>query len=230
MDGELFILCAISVCIIGFFYNLGISNGLGIFMGLVISYYLINWIAQREQIQTKQEEEIYKDKISSIKPDLVGVSSLEISSPNSIINTYPEFVNYLFSIQEFYSISPPNYESMVDNIANLLELYEESISNNQTGANNYPLAKEARSNALNYLSTIIFRLPSDKDNYYLEKLNMAREQLDVLLTNLVQEIYEANNNYIKTYGFNRQTQIIDHITEPEPASQVEDPDYSWGIY
>jgi hypothetical protein len=173
-----------------------VSIGFNTVFGLLVACSLIYYLQSNGKGNSEVTRENFNAKVTSIRP------------PINRIKGYPELVDFLFSIQEFYSFNPQNYEDMVDSIDDLMELYEETIKINRLAGNNYPLAEQKKSDALNALHSFTYNIPAAMHKYNSDKLNMARSRLDFILSSYLYDILDINKDMIGKFGYSRDTVVI----------------------
>jgi hypothetical protein len=204
-DGAtIFVYIVIIILFLALFNQLSI--GLNIIFGLILALIVIWYINKQEKDSVKQRE-----KNDDIKATLRRV-------PNKRIDNYPDFNDFLFSIQELYGYSPPNYENIVDSIDDLIILYENSISNPQISGYFYDIAVEKKNDALNALHSIIFSVATDERKYIIEKNDRARTQLSYLMNIYVDKIYGINERYNLENGFTNTSKINTPESWPKPEN------------
>jgi hypothetical protein len=125
---------------------------------------------------------------------------------NKKIEEYPELVNFLFSIQDFYRYNPPSYEEMIFNLNDFILAYEQALLDNKLAGINYKLCDNFKINILNSLHAIIYNLPDNKE--VINKLNESINEFENILTLKMDELFDINKKYIMTNGYNNQTVII----------------------
>lgn len=196
---KLFFYAVIIIILLAFFQylNIGLNIIFAVFIGLIVILYLNS----KNQYEQKVSKNTFDNKTELIRP-----------SPKKI-QSYPQFVDFIFSIQDMYIYNVPAYEEMIDSLDDILELYEESIKDLSTAGRNYNLIDNERKEAVNSLHSIIFNLPSSKE--YIEKLNEAIEKLNELIYQIMEELYSLNKLYIFNNGFDRNTVIISKGPKPE---------------
>lgn len=174
---------------------------LNVITGITIASLIIYYIyikAENEKIEFVNQIKT-KDKL--IRPSI-----------NKIEN-YPNIVDFLFSIGEFYSFSPANYETMVDSIDEFLTLYEESNKINNTAGNNYTIAQIKKSSSLNSLQAFIFSIPPSVKMNFVNKMDRATDNLNFILSGMLYDIYIINKRYIEKNGFNIDSINLDMIID-----------------
>ena len=186
---------------------------LNFIFGIFIAVLIILYSDKYTKNEINNNNNIKQTKINHIRPPL-----------SNNITEYNNIVDFLFSIQEFYSYSPANYQDMVDNIDNFFILYNQSNKIPKVSGINYTIAQKYKSKSLNSLQTLIFSLPSSVHKYYIDKLDRATEQLDFMLSSYLQDIYTINDNYVKSNDININTKFLNNNKDdkPKPSNYFEE--------
>jgi len=214
-DGTtIFIYSIIVIIMLAIFKNLDV--GVNILVALLLSILIILFTNSLYKDQQETIDNIYKEKYDSIVPK------------TETVKTYPEMVDYLFSIQDFYVYNIPAYEDMVDSIENILQLYDESKGDNSKAGANYGLIGGERKKAVNSLHSIIFNIPSDPR--YIDKLDTAINDLDAIIYNILDDVYNLNKLYIFNNGYDRYTIELDNINVPKPDNYYADKSYTFDVF
>jgi hypothetical protein len=171
-----------------------ISIGLNVILMLIIGVLIVFYMDYTKQDELKENKKIMDNKFDNIRPY------------SEIIGKYDDIINFLFSIQDMYIYNPPAYEEIVDNIDEFLKIYEESKMFNEKSGTNYVVADAKKTHAINSLHSLIYNLPSNK--FYMDKLDRSINTLDKLLTNYLNDIYNMNKSYTKSYGYTNRSVII----------------------
>jgi len=205
---DLFKYIAIIIIFLAIFSRINI--GLNIIFGLSLAFILINYLKSEKQKKVDKIIENNDIKIKQIRP------------PSIIINKYPELVDFLFSIQEFYPYSPLNYEDMIDNLEDFLILYENSKIDPKHAGQFYELAEKKKSDIINALYAIQCSIEVVVKKYYINKINDACEQLYFILSAYLDEMYTTNDKYIREYGYNNETKLNMKETDPKAGNYFDD--------
>lgn len=205
---DMFTYIVIIIIFLGIFMRLDI--GLNIVFGLVLASILIYYLKTEKQKKVDKIIESNDMKIKQIRP------------PSIIINKYPELVDFIFSIQEFYPYSPINYEDMIDNLEDFLILYENSKIDPKHAGQYYEMAEKKKSDVINALYAIQCTVEVVEKKYYINKINDACEELYFILSAYLDEIYTINQNYIGNNGYNNETKLNSKETEPKAGNYFDD--------
>jgi len=200
----LFIYVVIIIIFLAFFINLVI--GLNIILGLVLACIVIFYINQKESKQKEQIEINTEIKDTLRRP------------PDGRIGNYPDFNDFLFSIQELYGYSPPNYEDLTDSIDDMIILYENSISSPKLAGYFYDIAVEKKADALNALHSILFSVEIEERKFIIDKNDRAREELEYLMNIYLDKIYIINQRYNMETGFTNNSKINTKEAWPKPEN------------
>jgi hypothetical protein len=219
---DFFNYCVIIVIFLAIFSRLHI--GLNIVFGLVLAVLLVMYFKSKKTEENNKIEQDQNTKVNMIKP------------ASKIISKYPEFNDFLYSIQEFYGFSPPNYENMVDSIEDFIILYENGLFVQENAGIYYELAEKKKSDALNALHSIIFSITATEKKYYVDKISDACDQLSFMLSSYLYELYQINDRYIMKNGYNINTKVNLKESDPKPSNFFLDLDenlsgkYTYEIY
>ena len=175
-NNEIFRNVLIIIMFILFF--LQISVELNIILGLILAGYLILYLKEKDNIRIQTEERENNTKLSFIKPHLEKINK----------DKDRDFIDFIFSVQDFYVFNPRAYEEFIDNMDAFFEL-RELIFSDETFINYYfQIAESKKDNALNSFHSLIFSLPNDKT--YTEKFDRAHKRLETLLNKEFNQMYD----------------------------------------
>lgn len=215
-DGTtIFMYVLITIIILAIFKN--IDMGVNIIVAIIISLIIILFLNSLYIDKQEAIQNMYKEKYDSIVPK------------TDTVKKYPEIVDFLFSIQDFYVYNVPAYEDMVDSIENILLLYDESQNDNSKAGIDYGLIINEQKEAVNSLHSLIYYIPSDPR--YMDKLNIAVRDLDTIIYNILDDVYNLNKLYIFNNGYDRFTIELDNINMPKPENHynIDDP-YTFDVF
>lgn len=194
-----------------------IDMGINILVALILSCVIILFLNSLYVDKKKEVENIREEKYNSINPK------------TETIRSYPEIVDFLFSIQDFYMYNVPSYEDMVDSLDNILVLYDESKTDNSKAGINYGLIMGEQKQAVNSLHAIIYNIPSDPR--YIDKLDEAVQDLDTIIFNILDDVYNLNRLYVFNNGYDRYTTNISNINSPKPENYYNKDDiYTFDVF
>lgn len=211
-NNKLFFYGLIIIVLLFFFKFININ--LNIILVVIISIIAILYYNSKNQYKMKEDKIIFDNKTKLIRP------------PSKKIQSYPQFVDFIFSIQEMYVYNVQAYENLIDTLDDIFQIYEETIIDNSTAGYNYNLIDNKRKEAVNSLHSIIFNLPNNKE--YINKLNDAILKLNQLIYIILDELQTLNNLYIFNNGYNRNTVIINN--GPKPDNFYDKEPYSFDIF
>lgn len=175
-NNEIFRNILIIIAFILFF--LQISVELNIILGLIMACFLILYLKEKDDIKIQTEERENDTKLSFIKPHLEKINKEKDK----------DFIDFIFSVQDFYVYNPQAYEEFIDNLDSFFEL-RELVFNDETFINYYfQIADSKKNNALNSFHSLILKLPNDKT--YTEKFDRAHKRLDTLLNKEYNQMYD----------------------------------------
>ena len=162
----------------------------GLFFASIVVYY---WYTYR-LVNTISKEKIINNKFDTVNPN------------SNILVKYPDFVDFLFYIEDFKPFDIQNYENIVNKLQNFSEINNACIIDN-VFINDY----------YNTLNNIKFNIIKDigKFNYttnsstYSNKINNAQNKIEILLNSYIDKLITIQQNIIQKNGYNNTTKIID---------------------
>lgn len=158
----------------------------------ILTYLYLNKLKEHNQFEKNKI-----NKIELIKPSLKKYND---------IASYDKITNYLFSIQDFYYSNPLVYSDCVDSINKFFICYKESLNNEPTAGENFNQMKFYKQKSLSDLDKIIFGLELNVE--YDGKLILAKKNLEIILNDYLEEIYEIHQQYIYKHGITNATKFI----------------------
>ena len=180
-----FLYLVITLILIVYFSHISIR--LNIFVALILAFIVIK-IMQDKKINDKKEiGEILDLKAKHITP-----------KPKFDENKYPELIDFLFNIQEFYYYNPIAFTKMVNALNSFFTLYEDHQIGLKECDYNYDLLKKFGSDSLNSLNSIIYNLENSK--IFEKKLYNATQKLQTMLAKYINHAYKICNDDKDKYG------------------------------
>lgn len=188
--------------------------GLNIVFGIILAVFLILYFNSKKQYNDSEYNKMIEMKKDYIRP-----------KPLKLLE-YTNLVNFIYSIQDFYIYNPQSYENMIDEIDNFLLIYEEAKNLPNLAGINYGIMEKHKQYALNHLHSLIFGLPSNIS--VTDKLNRSIDELDNILSEYHDELYNQNKINIAQYGYNNSSILIN--TGPKEKNYYEDREYTYNVY
>lgn len=182
------------IFVICFFKKLKIK--LNVIFGFIIALLLIKYSYSNVIKESKLHEKINKNKENLIRPSI---------EKNNIAE-YEEVVNYLFSIQDFYYYNPLVYSECVNLIEKFFSLYKESHYDNSQAGENFVQMNKIKTNVILGFDTLILSMELNKE--YDKKLEVAKNNLEKILNNYLEHVYNLHQTYIYNNGINTTTKFI----------------------
>ena len=177
--------------------DIKLNNIIGSFVGIFIIIVLLG--KTNSQKESSSHEIINKYK-SIIPAPIYG-------------SKYPEIIDFLHSVREFYFYNKRAFTHVVENLDLLLKILEDVQTGVRYCKYHYDIASEKRKNALNHLHSIIYSL---EDNKQLKnKLIGSMKYLQVLTGKYLLKIENICNNDIKKNGYNIEKTSI-NSDQPRP--------------
>jgi hypothetical protein len=173
---------------------------LNILFGTIIAGIIIYYLYYNDTQNTIKKDYIIKEKKNIIIPksDVVNTSQ----SDENI-----ELINFLFTIQDFYTFNPQSYSSLIQNIDYFYQLKDDAENNNFNAGLDCNSMKEIKRNALNSLMEITYKLKPNLE--YDNKLKNAVEELNNILNNEIYKIYLLYKKYNYDNNNTTRTQLVD---------------------
>lgn len=219
-----FLYVVIIVVCIAIWRRLCPSVGLNIVLGIAVALILIMyWRGKADG----KESHLGADEVDEAYQD---VKARTIRPPLGNIEGNPDLVDFLFSVRELYSFSPPNFEDLVDSLQDFLTLCSEAEKIKGKAGVNYGLCEQKRSDALNSLHSLTFSLPSVVGGHYTDKLGRAHRRLDFLLSSYLRDLSVWNSENLAERGYSTRTVVID--TGPKASNYYSEGDgkYTYELY
>ena len=189
--------------------QLNLNNILGFIIGIIIILYLYN-----DYIRHKTDEiTLLNEKKSLIVP------SLTYSIDNK------DIVNFLFSIQDYYTYNPSAYDEMVSYIDYFFLIYNNVQYDNKSSSIYYNMLIDQKRNALNALQSILFNIPRNVD--YDKKLNNAQYMLNIILNKYCKNIKDIYDLYLYENGYDNKMITLTSINGPVAKNIYDDTIHSY---
>jgi hypothetical protein len=153
-----------------------------IIIGIIIYYYFL----YKENKLEKSYKDVIYPKISN-----------ELNK-----DEHKKLTVFLFKIQLFYDYNPPAFEEMKQHIEDFIILYKGANVNYKYAGVFYDLMIDKKSLILNNLRSISIKLPIEYTPY------QSLDDLELILNEYLDKVYELNNEYIYDTGINRYTKIL----------------------
>ncbi|ARF11767.1 hypothetical protein Klosneuvirus_2_203 [Klosneuvirus KNV1] len=216
-NNEIFRNTLIIIAFILFFLQISIE--LNIILGLVLAYLLILYLKEKDDIRIQTEEKEKDTKLSFIKPHFEKINKEKDK----------DFIDFVFSVQDFYVFNPRAYEEFIDNMDSFFEL-RELVFNDETFNNYYfQIADSKKNNALNSFHSLIFSLPNDKT--YTEKFDRAHKRLETLLNREFNKMYDQITFVLQKNGPDTLKRPVSQDLEPKSYMHYfDDKDFTYQFY
>ena len=114
--------------------------------------------------------------------------------------------NFMYLNQEFYYYNKQNWIDMISSIDNFLSIYEDITIDNSKAGILYNLMNDYKKEALFNLNGIKISCKDKKE--ILIKINKSLNDLEQILNKYLYDVYIKNELYIKKYGYNTETKLI----------------------
>lgn len=154
-------------------------------IGIFISYLIY---------KKREINDISKQKEQKIKIDMI------IPKPKRL-DKYPDLVNFLYNIREFYYINPSSFYSLVSNIDQFIQLYEQLMYDKMIYCTqNLEVANNFIKNAQNYLHSIIYNLDTDKN--ITKKYHQSMKSFHIIINQYKKRMISKCNSKFVTDELN----------------------------
>ena len=165
-----------------------------IIFALIISSIIIFIIYDKDQIYKIAGNKDIEFKLNSIYP-----KPLYFKNQNNLID-------FVYSIKDYRTYNYDSFDKMLKCIDNILRIHNDVKIDSLYCNLNLDVAKDNMNNSINYLHSIIYKLPA---NHYVENRNyIAIDRLYNILNEYIQEIINICNNKIKQNGFNSSSKWV----------------------
>lgn len=202
------------VCIfIAKFVRISLSLIFFIAVAFLISY-LIFSRKKTKQIPHSDEQQI---KLDSITP-----------RPQRIDN-YPEIIDFLYDVREFYNLNPNAFYMVVQNVDNFMQLYDQIMHNKMIYCTeNLEVANEFARNAKNHFHSIIYNL--DVDNNITTRFHKTLRQFELLLYQYTKQMINKCNSDFSPENISNTSKYYDEYG-PRPFNYFDnDVDENFQFY
>lgn len=194
LDNKSIFFYTIIVIVIIFFFS-RISIELNIVYGTLIAGLVFWYLYKQHNENAKYGKEMLEKKKSYIKPQ------------GTYITNYPELIDFLFSVQEFYVSNPASYNAMIRTLDKFLMIYEEIQIDNSLVMYNYETLILMKREILNNFHAMIFGMTNEALTTKLsENLILFDDILDEYLIK-TKRIYDE---YHFKVGMTNETTFIDN--------------------
>lgn len=187
---------------------------LNIVFGTLIAFIIIIYLYNDYNIKKTNDSNIKEHKKNMImpKPKIAGNNN--------------DIINYLFSIQDFYSYNPQAYILMIEHIDHFFDIYNETLDDNSLAGINYNTLTDIKRNALNDLQSIIYKMPLNLQHD--KKLSDAISMLNIIFEKYLKNVKNIYDNVLYKNGYNTKTVLIP--TGPKASNTYDDDMYTYEYY
>jgi hypothetical protein len=189
----------VTIFVICLFFSKILNISLSIIFFLSCAIFFCYLIYKKREI-----EQITYDKELEIKNKLV------VPRPERIDN-YPDLINFLYSVKEFYYVNPNEFYGVVNDIDNFIQLYDQIMNNKVLYCTqNLEVAFDFIRGAQNHLHALIYNLDVDKNitKKYHEALRDFHVIVQQYMSRLIRKCnsefnsknLDNNSKYFSEYG------------------------------
>jgi len=185
-----------------------------LFIALLVCYIIYS----RKQIDRVSTEEELK-----IKTELI------IPRPMRIDN-YPDLIDFLFSIRDFYYINPNAFYGIVQNVDNFIQLYDEIMNDRMIYCTqNAEVANGFVRNAENNLQSMIYNL--DIDQNITRKFHQSLREFTLIMRQYMARIITKCNADFNEKDINNHSKYY-HEYGPHPYNyyNIKDKETTFEVY
>jgi hypothetical protein len=190
---------------------------LNLVVALAVTYFAVSYLNHRSKTTNDTQQDIVNIKEDHITP-----------KPKKTTLKQDDVRNFLFSIQDLRVYNAQAYEEMIKKIDAFFEYYSIVFVEPSRAYIYYGMMEQAKRDALNALTSIIFLIPEDRR--VRGKLNRATTVMDEVLTNYLDQISYVSDEYTHKHGWNVDTKVLNY--GPKPYNQYDDvfQPYSYEVY
>jgi hypothetical protein len=190
---------------------------LGFAVALGIAYFVISYMNHRSKTMADTQQDIVNIKESHITP-----------KPKETTLEQDDVRNFLFSVQDLRVYNAQAYEEMVKKTDNFFEFYAITFAEPSRAYIYYGLMEQAKRDALNALSSLVFIIPEDRR--VRGKLTRATTVMDEIMTKYLDQVSYVADEYRHKHGWNTETKVLNY--GPKPFNQYDDifQPYSYEVY
>ncbi len=152
----------------------------------------------------------------------------QIRPYNEIYNNYPEFIDFIYSIQEYYYYNPPVFEEILNNIQYFLKHYQQCLLNLNVINDEYTILIKHKYDALNALHSLIITIPVT--DYMHFKLNKIIQVLQILFDKYLSNIVNKHTIYTNNNGLNINYKILQNDNEPKSSNIYVNSYFTYDLY
>lgn len=138
----------------------------------------------------------------------------------------PDLINLFYNIRDMRSYNSLAYDKALKNVDSMLRILKDVQIGVQHCEQNYELAHDKHTNALNHLHSVIYNIPLS--DVTLDKYKQALSQLQLILKRHLDTIYNICKDQRKKQGNAYDMHLIDelHLAGPKPDDTKAMPDHS----
>jgi hypothetical protein len=159
-------------------------------------------------------------------------TELNYIQPETILNpnkkTDQDFIDFIFSIQDFYVFNPQAFEEMIDNLNAFLYLRDKIFIDSVMCNYYYQIADSKKNNMLNSLHSILFNLPNN--GVFTGKINLAHKRLETLLNREINKMYLRCAYYVKIFGPDIYKRSLETDKVPKAYNNYFDQQFTYQFY
>lgn len=184
---------------------------INILIGIIVAFGMISILYYNYSVDQMNSDELFEQKKKLIYPQ-----------PTELL-LHNEMVDFLFSIQEFYSYNPQAYEDMIEQIDIFFKLYNEVHNNNDLASIDYELMTDHMNSAINSLQSLVFKMTPDVKRD--QKLKNAVLTLRKICETYLNEVYLIYQERLYEVGYTTNTKLITKLNIGYDTTFI-DPYYS----
>lgn len=183
------IMVYVMIGIVGIYLSKRVDVSLSLVFLIFVAFIICYLIYKRKEI-----DDISSIKDTSIKIDLIVPSPISLSK-------YPDVVDFLYSIRDFYSVNPNAFYAVVKNTEQFFYLYNQIMFNEMMYCTqNLEVANQFIRNAQNHLHSIIYNL--DIDRTITHKYHESLRNFHIIANKYKKDLIKKCNSKFTTKSLN----------------------------
>lgn len=197
----------VAIIFIAIFFAKIINISLTFIFLLIVGLFFCYLIYKKRSV-----EKLTYDKELEIKLNLITPKPQRIDG-------YPDLINFLYSIRDFYFINPNEFYAIVTNIDNFIQLYEQIMNNEMLyGTQNLEVAIPFIRTAQNHLHAMIYNL--DVSKRLTAKYHKALEDFHLIAQQYITKLIRKCNSTFNIKHIDNTSQYYNEYG-PHPVNYFE---------
>lgn len=157
-----------------------------------------------------------KGKIKDFNEDLeFKLKTLNPKQPPEFMHLDANIISLLASIKDFKKFNSDTYKKIVESTDNMLHIYSDLKKGITLPIQNFEIAIEQGTLAINYMHSFIINLPAS--TAFNKKHEAVLERFQLLIKRNLDKMYLICKEQIEKEGINRSTKFISHYEGTKPS-------------